>query len=123
MRQKENAIEMQRIQIHQLEEDLKRHQVKLKHKTRQLQSSSSFTALEDGRTLPTDVADELATLRDWKRMAQCSVCNFKVKDHVITRCMHVFCKDCIDMRLETRQRKCPQCGGMFGPGDVKTIYL
>ncbi len=70
-----------------------------------------------------DIREQLDTLKDWKRIAQCSVCEFRLKSHVLIKCMHVFCKECLDVRLETRQRKCPTCGLMFGPNDLKQIYI
>ena len=31
------------------------------------------------------------------------------KDAVINKCMHAFCRDCIQKRLDVRNRKCPAC--------------
>ncbi|WP_411023711.1 hypothetical protein [Salmonella sp. s51228] len=45
------------------------------------------------------------------------------KDHVLTKCFHVFCGDCIKTRYETRQRKCPKCNANFGISDWHKIYL
>lgn len=104
----------QRVQIS--DEENRKLQQKVKLLTKKLQCASNTSS-------GGDVGDELEALRDWKKIAQCSVCEFRIKNQVITRCMHVFCKECIDKRLDTRQRKCPQCGMMFGPGDVKQIFI
>jgi E3 ubiquitin-protein ligase BRE1 len=58
-----------------------------------------------------------------QRMLKCSSCRQKFKSHTITRCFHMFCKDCIDSRLETRQRKCPSCSAAFGAHDVQQVYF
>lgn len=60
---------------------------------------------------------------DYKALLKCPTCQTNFKSHVLLRCMHVFCKQCIDSRIETRQRKCPSCSEPFGAKDVRHIYL
>ncbi|KAJ1951734.1 E3 ubiquitin-protein ligase bre1, partial [Linderina pennispora] len=60
---------------------------------------------------------------DYKALLKCPTCQTHFKSHVLLRCMHVFCKECIDSRIETRQRKCPSCSEPFGAKDVRQIYL
>ncbi|KAI8874334.1 hypothetical protein GQ42DRAFT_159904 [Ramicandelaber brevisporus] len=60
---------------------------------------------------------------EYRDMVKCPTCSIRFKSHVLSRCMHVFCKECIDSRLNTRQRKCPQCQETFGVNDVRQIYL
>lgn len=62
-------------------------------------------------------------LEIYKKLMKCNSCHLRDKNAVITKCMHVFCKVCLDSRIETRQRKCPNCGETFGQSDVKPIYL
>lgn len=57
------------------------------------------------------------------KLLKCPACDVNFKSHVILRCMHVFCKNCMDNQLEFRQRKCPTCRENFGAKDVKEIYL
>ncbi|KAF9917640.1 E3 ubiquitin-protein ligase bre1 [Linnemannia zychae] len=57
------------------------------------------------------------------KLLKCPACDTNFKSHVILRCMHVFCKNCMDNQLEYRQRKCPTCRENFGAKDVKEIYL
>ncbi|KAF9201986.1 E3 ubiquitin-protein ligase bre1 [Haplosporangium sp. Z 27] len=57
------------------------------------------------------------------KLLKCPSCDVNFKSHVILRCMHVFCKQCMDNQLEYRQRKCPTCRESFGAKDVKEIYL
>lgn len=56
-------------------------------------------------------------------MLRCSVCHDRFKEVAITRCFHLFCKQCIDMNLSSRHRKCPACGEKFGQDDVKAVYF
>ncbi|KAJ1993942.1 E3 ubiquitin-protein ligase bre1 [Coemansia spiralis] len=60
---------------------------------------------------------------DYKALLKCPTCQTNFKSHVLLRCMHVFCKQCLDSRIETRQRKCPSCSEPFGAKDVRQIYL
>lgn len=66
---------------------------------------------------------EFDEVEAYKKLLRCNSCEVNQKSTVLTRCMHVFCKECIDARLETRQRKCPNCGEPFGSQDVKQFYL
>jgi len=59
----------------------------------------------------------------YRRLLKCNSCHTRDKNAVITKCMHVFCRQCLDTRIETRQRKCPNCGEAFGAGDIRNIYL
>ncbi|TXT05998.1 hypothetical protein VHUM_03759 [Vanrija humicola] len=56
------------------------------------------------------------------KLLRCSTCHLNFKQQVLTKCMHTFCKDCIDQRIATRQRKCPACGVAFSKEDVGTLY-
>ena len=56
-------------------------------------------------------------------MLRCSVCRDRFKEVALTRCFHLFCKECIDESIRNRSRKCPACGEKFGQDDVKTIYF
>ncbi|KAJ1607948.1 hypothetical protein OJ253_2130 [Cryptosporidium canis] len=56
-------------------------------------------------------------------LMKCSVCRDKVKDTVINRCGHLFCKECIDNNLSSRNRKCPLCHITFDKNDIGRIFL
>ncbi|KAI8097692.1 uncharacterized protein BX664DRAFT_84831 [Halteromyces radiatus] len=66
------------------------------------------------------LAEECDELRS---LLKCGTCRTRFRSHLLTRCMHTFCKKCIDARLETRQRRCPTCGESFGASDVRQFYL
>lgn len=73
-------------------------------------------ALQKGGS-DTEVFNNMRTL------LYCSTCTNNIRNVVITKCMHSFCKECIDARIATRQRKCPACTTPFGQGDVQTYYM
>ena len=58
-----------------------------------------------------------------KSMLKCSVCNDRFKEVAISRCFHLFCKECIDENIRNRNRKCPACGEKFGADDIKSVYF
>ncbi|KAI8337955.1 hypothetical protein BC941DRAFT_424165 [Chlamydoabsidia padenii] len=66
------------------------------------------------------LAEECEELRS---LLKCGTCRTRFRSHLLTRCMHTFCKKCIDARLETRQRRCPICSESFGASDVRQFYL
>lgn len=55
-------------------------------------------------------------------MLRCSVCRDRFKEVALTRCFHLFCKECIDENIRNRNRKCPACGEKFGQDDVRQIF-
>ncbi|KCZ82195.1 hypothetical protein H312_00218, partial [Anncaliia algerae PRA339] len=85
--------------------------------TNKLLKKIVYSIVEDGSA---DVFDEL---EKYKKLFRCMACDVNHKDTVITKCMHVFCHECIDKRLKTRLRKCPNCGEEFHVNDVQKIYL
>lgn len=62
-------------------------------------------------------------LRQLKERLRCPVCSDRMKSTIITKCLHMFCRECIDDNLRARNRKCPACGDRFGENDVKSAYI
>ncbi|CAH0477041.1 unnamed protein product [Peronospora belbahrii] len=62
-------------------------------------------------------------LRDLQKLVNCSVCQDRRKDVIISKCFHMFCKECIENNLKSRNRKCPTCKKMFGQDDVKSVWF
>ncbi|GAA5857751.1 hypothetical protein JCM8547_005970 [Rhodosporidiobolus lusitaniae] len=60
---------------------------------------------------------------DLSRMVQCSSCRSRLKSVVLQRCGHLFCRECIDLRLQNRSRKCPSCQTQFSSGEVGPAFL
>ncbi|OJJ81915.1 E3 ubiquitin-protein ligase BRE1 [Aspergillus glaucus CBS 516.65] len=58
-----------------------------------------------------------------RTLAICTVCRRNFKNTAIKTCGHVFCKDCVEERLTSRSRKCPNCNKSFGNNDYMHITL
>ena len=71
------------------------------------------------------ITDEILMeeVKTYKAELTCPCCSQRKKDHILTKCFHVFCGECIKTRYETRQRKCPKCNANFGNNDWHKIYL
>ncbi|GAN07610.1 hypothetical protein MAM1_0168c07110 [Mucor ambiguus] len=67
-----------------------------------------------------ELVDEVEELRSYFK---CSTCKTRRRECILMSCMHTFCHECIRIRLETRQRRCPSCAITFGNSDVKGIHL
>lgn len=67
--------------------------------------------------------EDAAMLEVTLGMLRCSVCKDRFKEVCLTRCFHLFCKECIEENLRNRHRKCPACGEKFGQDDVKSIFF
>jgi E3 ubiquitin-protein ligase BRE1 len=78
---------------------------------------SAAAAATEGALLLQEEVQEL------RKVMRCSVCSARQKNCVITKCYHMFCKECVDENLRTRHRKCPACGKGFGADDVHAIWL
>lgn len=70
-------------------------------------------------------ADEILQeeINQYKAKLRCPCCNMRDKETVLTKCFHVFCYECLKMRYDTRQRKCPKCNCAFGANDFHRIYI
>ena len=84
-------------------------------------SSSSSNGNSGGNTASGQ--EDLDMLDMALGMLRCSVCKDRFKSAAITRCFHLFCKECIDENLRNRHRKCPACGEKFGQDDVRNIFF
>ncbi|KAJ5753688.1 uncharacterized protein N7511_007841 [Penicillium nucicola] len=58
-----------------------------------------------------------------RTIAICTVCRTNFKNTAIKTCGHVFCRECVDERQQSRSRKCPNCGKSFGSNDYMHITL
>ncbi|KAI0048255.1 hypothetical protein FA95DRAFT_1678426 [Auriscalpium vulgare] len=54
---------------------------------------------------------------------KCSTCHNNMRSTVLLKCLHTFCKPCVDARVATRQRKCPACNLAFAQSDVQQIFF
>jgi len=53
----------------------------------------------------------------------CNVCNERDKNTILLRCRHMFCRQCVDINIKNRSRKCPGCGQRFDMKEVADIWL
>ncbi|EPR79055.1 hypothetical protein SLOPH_1771 [Spraguea lophii 42_110] len=70
-----------------------------------------------------DSTEMILNVDRYRKLLRCTTCDLNFKDTALLKCMHVFCKDCIDSRLKYRNRKCPICGEGFSQNDIKKIFL
>nr|CAB3468632.1 unnamed protein product [Digitaria exilis] len=77
-----------------------------------------------------DKADNSAILqklrhevKEYRGILKCGICHDRQKEVVIAKCYHLFCNQCIQKSLGSRQKRCPSCGLSFGVNDVKPIYI
>ncbi|KAL2815942.1 BRE1 E3 ubiquitin ligase-domain-containing protein [Aspergillus granulosus] len=101
-------------------------------------SSACRRAEAEVEGLKASLADTKKSLENWKNkslgnssseyemlrtLALCTVCRRSFKNTAIKTCGHVFCKDCVEERLTSRSRKCPNCNRSFGNNDYMHITL
>ena len=78
-----------------------------------------------------DVRTPRAPLEDTERkkldqclnLLRCSVCLVNFKTHILTRCSHLFCEECIQKTIQVRSRKCPLCTEKFTENEYKKVYF
>ncbi|KAJ5826149.1 hypothetical protein N7474_003287 [Penicillium riverlandense] len=104
--------------------------------------SSTASALRQSETeiesLKQSLSDTKKNMENWKTkslgnssseyemlrtLALCTVCRRNFKNTAIKTCGHVFCKDCVEERLTSRSRKCPNCSRSFGANDYMHVTL
>uniref|UniRef100_A0A8C7Y4L8 E3 ubiquitin protein ligase n=1 Tax=Oryzias sinensis TaxID=183150 RepID=A0A8C7Y4L8_9TELE len=97
--------------------NLKRAQEDLSRLRRKLEKQKKVEVYSD--------ADEILQeeINQYKAKLRCPCCNTRDKETVLTKCFHVFCYECLKMRYDTRQRKCPKCNCAFGANDFHRIYI
>ncbi|KAF2457277.1 C3HC4 type zinc finger-containing protein [Lineolata rhizophorae] len=92
----------------------------------------------ENEQLKVELAETKRSLEGWKkkglgsqtseyeslrRIALCNCCQRNFKNTVIKNCGHVLCLDCVEERIQSRSRKCPNCGRSFGTSDYMRVTL
>ena len=64
-------------------------------------------------------------LEEYRKKVKCSLCGVRDKEVALSKCLHCFCRTCVDENLlQARNRKCPLCGLKFaGEMDVRPVHL
>ncbi|KAG0222586.1 E3 ubiquitin-protein ligase bre1 [Mortierella sp. GBA43] len=110
VKERSDAFENETLARKRLQEESETMRRKIEENVKKSESSSGDS----------EAAKQAA---QYLKLLKCPACDVNFKSHVILRCMHVFCKNCMDKQMEYRQRKCPTCRENFGAKDVKEIYL
>lgn len=87
-----------------------------KEKLEHIQNSGSGASREEVERLKREI-------EGYQRKLRCQCCNDREKNTVISRCWHVFCKECVENNMKYRSRKCPACMQPFGYNDVHELYM
>ncbi|KAK0461262.1 uncharacterized protein EV420DRAFT_1531170 [Desarmillaria tabescens] len=114
----ESQLESKRTELRRQDENIAH--LKKDHE-RQLTKQKMVVAAT--ATKPVKDSELQVQLDEAMSLLKCSTCKQSMRTIVLSKCMHTFCKDCIDARLSTRQRKCPSCNLAFGQNDVLQIYF
>jgi E3 ubiquitin-protein ligase BRE1 len=61
-------------------------------------------------------------LQKYKEMVKCTTCKANNKS-VKLKCLHAFCKECVDENVANRKRMCPKCRVKFSTGDLIEFTL
>ncbi|MCO5583634.1 hypothetical protein L7F22_037547 [Adiantum nelumboides] len=110
MMEAETQLEKERFERRRLQEELAMLNMK----------AGRLNVHHDSGALVEKLQEEI---KEYKAILKCGICNDRSKEVVITKCFHLFCNPCVQKSLDTRHRKCPACGAVFGPNDVRTVYI
>jgi E3 ubiquitin-protein ligase BRE1 len=113
----EKQMERKRADFWKCEEALLRYKKDAENSAAKLQSLADSTMASQKETELEHEAGRLMSL------LKCSTCKMRMRNTVIMKCMHTFCKECVETRLTLRNRKCPFCSLAFAQSDVQSIFF
>lgn len=64
----------------------------------------------------------IAEITKYRELIRCSQCRMRNKDCLLTKCLHMYCRRCIELNLSQKKRKCPSCYTKFTSDDIRTFY-
>ncbi|CBQ72387.1 conserved hypothetical protein [Sporisorium reilianum SRZ2] len=117
-----NAASVEKDQRKRAEERIVRLEKDLESSKRQLARTAASAAKNKGRR-DSEAGDGGSEKDNLQLLLQCSSCKERYRNRILTKCYHTFCSECIDSRVQTRQRKCPFCALAFAVSDVQPLYL
>ncbi|KAK6362155.1 hypothetical protein TWF730_005852 [Orbilia blumenaviensis] len=127
-----NTIEALNRQINNLKENIKRSDDTSRSENGKRRSAENelekalvrINSLEQSvKALNNEPGDDTA-IEGFRLMVRCGICpNARQKSRALKTCGHLFCKECIDERISSRNRKCPSCSRAFAQADVLPIVL
>jgi len=116
LQEQEKSLDKKRVHLRKAEEEYLRSAKEVDRHLAKLKVASTGTASQKETALQEEIEKFMAILK-------CSTCKMRMRNTVILKCMHSFCKDCVDTRILTRQRKCPACNLAFSQSDVQQLYF
>jgi len=118
------ALESERVRERELSERVAALRAQIEKETVRPQMSPRKLGVsnetESGSRVKMSREDEIEDLR---RKLNCSIVTTQPVEVVLTRCGHLFSRQCVNNLIAGRNRKCPICGERFGQDDAKPIYL
>lgn len=111
------TIDKKQDELRKLEESLLKTK---KEAEKQVAKLDSSTVVSDPSAKEASLQKERDKLMS---VLKCSTCQLNFRNTILTKCMHTFCKTCVDARISTRQRKCPACNLAFSAGEVSQVYF
>ncbi|TKY86431.1 hypothetical protein EX895_004580 [Sporisorium graminicola] len=117
-----NTANTEKDQRKRAEERIARLEKDLESSKRQLARAAASATKNKGRR-GWEAGDGRSEKDDLNALLLCSSCKERYRNRILTKCFHTFCSECIDSRVQTRQRKCPHCALAFAVSDVQPLYL
>lgn len=127
-----NTVEALNRQLNNLKENIKRSEDASRAESNKRRTAENelekalvrVNSLEQSvKALNNENGDDTA-LEGFRLMVRCGICpTARLKSRALKTCGHLFCKECIDERIQSRNRKCPSCSRAFAAADVLPIVL
>ncbi|KAK6506824.1 hypothetical protein TWF481_005284 [Arthrobotrys musiformis] len=127
-----NTVEALNRQLNNLKENIKRSEDASRTESNKRRNAENelekalvrVNSLEQSvKALNNESGDDTA-LEGFRLMVRCGICpTARLKSRALKTCGHLFCKECIDERIQSRNRKCPSCSRAFAAADVLPIVL
>jgi E3 ubiquitin-protein ligase BRE1 len=86
------------------------------------ENEERMVLIRESQCLKTNDEIFMAEITKYRELIRCSQCKTRNKDCLITKCLHLFCRRCIEWNLSQKKRKCPSCFTKFSSEDVRTFY-
>ncbi|TCD63440.1 E3 ubiquitin-protein ligase bre1 [Steccherinum ochraceum] len=119
----DQEVEKRRTQLMRKEESIKKKELEAERILAKAKEKFDKAALSLSSNASTREAELIKEVEQCMTLLQCSTCKSNMRTTIITKCMHTFCKPCVDSRIASRQRKCPACNISFSQGEVQQLYL
>ncbi|OMJ93517.1 hypothetical protein SteCoe_3493 [Stentor coeruleus] len=86
------------------------------------ENEDKMAYLKDSMYVKTSDEIYMTEIAKYRDLIRCSQCKTRNKDCLLTKCLHLFCRRCIELNLSQKKRKCPCCFTKFTSEDVRTFY-